>query len=646
MFDLFRSRDKAVRILLGGLLLIVAISMLSYLIPNYDTGAAGTEGVIAEVNGEPVTTLEVRKAIDNQTRGKQLPPGLIPNFVPQIVDQIVTERALAYQAQKLGFQVTNAQLADAIRDYIPQLFPDGKFVGRDMYAGFLQQQGMTIPEFEDAMRRQLLITRLRNIALEGSIVTPAEIEAEYRKRNEKVKLQYVKLTSDKYKGEIQPSQEDMQTYYKVNASMFTRPERRNLTVLVMDQEKLEKGLTPSDADLQRVYAQNQGQYHIAETVKVRHILLMTQGKPASEDAAIKAKADDLLKQVRNGGNFAELAKKYSEDPGSAASGGEYDVQRNGQMVPEFENAAFTLKPGQSDIVKTKYGYHVFQVVKHDQARLKPFEEVKGDLAAQWKKQRASDLMQQASERAPAELQKDPAHPEKVAAQFNMELKTFNGVEANKAIVDLGSNVDFDQAVAQLKKGEVSQPLALAATAPNNRMAIALCTDVMPPHIAPFDEVKDKVRDDIVKNRATVAVQKHAQELLDKARSMGGDLAAAAKSLGLEVKSADDVSRTGNIEGLGPANYLSDAFAKPDGSLIGPVPTPDSTIVAKLVGRSAPDLSKLAEQRVSIRDDLKRQKAQERNSLFDAGLRDALVKSGKIKYHKQALDNLLSSYRAG
>ena len=640
MFDLFRSRDKAVRILLGGLLLIVAVSMLTYLIPNYDTRGAGDESIIAEVAGEPLTTLEVRKVIDTQMRGKQLPPGLIPQFAPQIVDQMVTERALAYQAQKLGYQVTDAQLADAIRDYIPQLFPDGKFVGREMYAGFLQQQGMTIQEFEDTMRRQLLITRLRNIALEGAIVTPAEIEAEYRKKNEKIKVQYVKITADMYKSESQPSAEDMQTYYRINSAKFTTPERRSLAVLLLDGDKLEKNLTPTDADLQQPYRQNEAKYHVPEIVKVRHILLMTQGKPASEDAQIKAKAEDILKQVRNGANFADLAKKYSEDPGSAAKGGEYDVQRNGQMVAEFENAAFTMKPGQSDIVKTKYGYHVFQVMKHDPARLKSFDEVKGELAEQWKKQRATDMMQQASDRVQSELQKDPTHPEKVAAQFNMELKNVNNVEANKPIVDIGSNVDFDQAVTGLKKGEISQPVTLLP----NRLAIALCTDVIPPHTAPFDEVKDKVKDEIVKNRSTVAVQKHAQELLDKAKSMGGDLEKAAKSTGLDVKTSAEIDRNGTIEGVGSAAYFQDAFSKPDGSVVGPISTTDATVVARVISHVAPDMSKLPEQRVAIRDDLKRQKAQQRNALFDAGLRDALIKQGKIKYHKQAFDSLMQSYR--
>jgi hypothetical protein len=170
--------------------------------------------------------------------------------------------------------------------------------------------------------------------------------------------------------------------------------------------------------------------------------------------------------------------------------------------------------------------------------------------------------------------------------------------------------------------------------------------VIAPHTAPFDEVKDKVKDEIVQKRGVVAVQKHAQELLDKAKSMGNDLEKAAQSMGLEVKTSAEVGRQGNIEGVGPASYVSEAFTQPDGSIIGPVSTADATVLAKLVAHVPPDMSKLAEQRVAIRDDLKRQKAQERNALFDAGLRDTLVKQGKIKYHKQALDSLLASYRAG
>ena len=122
-----------------------------------------------------------------------------------MVDQLVTERALAYEAARLGFQVTDADLADTIRQTAPGLFQDGKFVGKDAYASMLAQQNITIAEFESDLRRQILITRLREVAIEGTIVTPLEIEQAYRKKNEKIKIEYVKIPNDKYRAEAQPT---------------------------------------------------------------------------------------------------------------------------------------------------------------------------------------------------------------------------------------------------------------------------------------------------------------------------------------------------------------------------------------------------------------------------------------------------------
>ena len=135
MFDLFRSRDKAVRILLGGILVVVSLSMLTYLIPNYNTGSNPSDVVVAEVGGEEITLPEVQRLIQNNMRGRQLPPEILPNFIPQMIDNMVTDRAMAFEAGRLGFQVTDAQLADAIRQNVPTLFPEGKFVGTDMYRG-------------------------------------------------------------------------------------------------------------------------------------------------------------------------------------------------------------------------------------------------------------------------------------------------------------------------------------------------------------------------------------------------------------------------------------------------------------------------------------------------------------------------------
>src|SRR3954447_16430453 len=462
MFDLFRSRDKAVRILLGALLVVVGFSMLTYLVPSYNSGASANDVVVAEVGPESITLPEIQRLIQNTMRGRQLPPEILPTYVPQMVDNMINERALAYEAERLGFEVTDAQIAEAIRTYVPNLFQDGKFLGKDAYASLLSQQNLTIPEFENDMRRQMLVARLRAVALEGTVVTPQEIEQEYRKRNEKIKVEYVKLMADKYKNESQPTTEELQRYFEANKASYTTPERRTLAVLIADQNKIEQTVNVSDADLQRAYSQNQSQFRIGESVKVRHILLKTQGKPPADEAKIKAQAEDILKQVKAGANFGELVKKYSEDPGSVSTGGEYTVQKNGQMVPEFESAAFSLKPGESGIVKTTYGYHIMQVMQHDPARLKPFEEVKPALATEYKKQRVNDIMQQISDKAQAMLQKDPMHPEKVASDLNMQRVRVDGYENGKPIPEIGVSQEFDQSIAGLKKGEVSQPVALAA----------------------------------------------------------------------------------------------------------------------------------------------------------------------------------------
>jgi peptidyl-prolyl cis-trans isomerase D len=640
MFDLFRSRDKAVRILLGALLVVVGLSMLTYLIPSYGSGGSANDVVIAEIGAEKITLPEVQRLIQNTMRGRQMPPEILPAYVPQMIDGLIGERALAFEAERLGFEVTDDQISDAIRQYVPNLFQDGKFVGKDMYAAFLAQQNMTIPEFESDMRRQMLITRLRSVALEGTIVTPQEIEQEYKKKNERVKFEYVKLTADQFKKESQPTEADMQQYYDVNKANFMTPERRSLAVLIADQTKIEQTVNPTDADLQRAYAQNQSQYRIPETVKVRHILLKTQGKPPADEPKIKAQADDLLKQVQGGANFAELVKKHSEDPGSVSTGGEYDVQKNGQMVPEFENAAFTLKPGESQVIKTSYGYHVIQVVKHDQPRLKPFDEVKAQIATDWKKQRVSDIMQQISDRAQAMLQKDPNNPEKVAAELNMQVIRVPSFEPGQPVAELGVSADFDQSVSGLKKGEVSQPVALGG----NKLVLAVVQDVQAPRQSTFAEVQGSIRDSMASKRAAALVQQRAQELLDKAKAAGGDLAKAAKSLGYEAKTSDDVTRGGAIEGLGSASYLQEGFKAPAGTLFGPVGTPDSTVVAKVVSRSPADMAKFAEERNRIREDLKNQKNRDRAMLFEAGLKDALIKQGKIKVHQEVINRLISQYR--
>jgi hypothetical protein len=249
------------------------------------------------------------------------------------------------------------------------------------------------------------------------------------------------------------------------------------------------------------------------------------------------------------------------------------------------------------------------------------------------------MMQQASDRVQAALQKDPQHPEKVAAEFGMQVTKVPGFVAGGNIGDMPASTEFDQSVATLKKGEVSQPVTV-----NNKLVVAVVDDVIPGHPSSFEEVQSQVRDAMVASRSAAAVQKHAQELLDKAKSMGNDLEKAAKSMGLEVKTSGDVDRNSNIEGLGIASYISEGFTKPDGTIYGPVGLGDGSVVMKVVSHTAPDMSLLPAQRGAIRDEIKSQRARDRNILFESGVKDMLIKQGKIKIHQDVINRLIANYR--
>lgn len=642
MFNLFRSRDKTVRFLLGALLILVSLSMLTYLIPSYGSAGGESDTVVAEIGKEKVTLMEVQRAVQQAVRNKQVPAEFMPHFVPQVIDQLVTEQALAYQAHRLGYQVSDTDLANAIRVILPNLFQDGKFVGKDAYAMVLSQQNLTIPEFEQSLSRQLLISKLRDVVVEGTVVTPREIEQEFRKNKEKAKIEYVKISEEKLRSEIKPTAEELRAYYEGNRKVFQVPQKQSLAVVVLDQAKLEQTINPTDADLQRLYTQNKDRFRTAERVKVRHILLKTTGKSPAEEAQIKTKAEDLLKKAKAGANFSELAKANSEDTGSAANGGELpDWVVRGQTVPEFEKVAFTLKPGEiSDLVKTQYGYHIIQGIAKEQAHLQTFEEVKNQLATEFRKQRVTDMMQSLSDKVQTALTKDPLHPEKVAAELHVDVNKYDNLTQGSPVPGIGINKDFDESIASLKKGEVSQPVLL----PGDKLVMAVVTDVVPPHPATFEEAQGDVRTQLVKERVAKLVDARAAELADKTKSAGGDLAKVAKSMGLEVKTSSDFDRAGAVEGLGSGMIVQDAFTKPAGTVVGPLPLSDGKFVYKVISHTEANLADLAAQRDSLREDLKSRKARDRSTVFEEGLRQTLSKEGKIKIHQDVVNRLIANYR--
>lgn len=643
MFDFFRSQQRSSRIMLTVIILFLSIGMLAYLGNAFVGSRSSGDDIVAEVGNEAITVPEVQKVLQLNMRSGRMPPEMMAFQAPRIIDSMITEHALAYEAKRLGFKVSADELRAGIQQTIPQLFPDGKFAGTDAYERMLAQQNMTIEQFEADLSLQLLITRMRDVALEGTVVTPQEIALEYKRRNDKVKIEYVRIAGDKLRGEVQVTPEEVRKSYEANKPLYTVPEKRSLGILIVDQADVEQSIQPTDADLLRYYNEHKEEYRLPERVDVRHILLKTNASDPKQEAAIKAKAEDLVKQLRKGANFTEMVKKYSEDPGAKDKGGEYDGVVKGQMVPEFEKAAFSLKVNEiSDPVKTTYGYHILQVLKHEQPTLKPFNDVKPQMVAELKKEQLAEKNQQIAEKAQNALTKDPAHPADVAKSLGVKYVTADNLGANDPLPEIGVNKDVQESLASLKKGEVSQPVPFAD---NKKIAMAVCTADTPAHPAAFEEVESKAREAAMKDKVNKLVDEKANQLMEKARANGGDLAAAAKSMGLELKTPDPVDRAGSIEGLGSAASVPDAFNKPAGSLFGPTPVPDGKIVAKVLEKIPADPAGLEAQRTALRDQIKSQKGQTRNLLFEQGVREALTREGKVKVHQDVVNRLIAGYHS-
>jgi peptidyl-prolyl cis-trans isomerase D len=639
MFDLFRSRQKAVRILLGVLLGMVALSMLVYLIPGAGSSPVGSKDdqVLAEIGKDVLTVRDVETQIQAQMKGRQFPPEMAQILIPQKIEEMTAERASAYEAQRLGFVVTDKDLADVIRSMgqVSQMSPQ-------QYRDFVEQQtGQSVTEFESNVRFGLYGSALESIAIQGVLATPAEVEAEYRKRNDKIKVEYIAFDPSKIAAGLKPTAADLHQFYEQKKGFFNVPASRAVQLIVADQASLVQSIQIPDSQVQAFYNAHKDQYRTPERVKARHILVMTQDKPAAEIAKLRAKADDLLKQVRAGGDFAKLAEKNSDDTNNAKNGGDLGWIVRGQMVPEFEKATFALQPKEiSGIVTTNYGFHIVQVLEKEPARLQTLDEVRAPLVSGLKNQGVSERMQSLIDQARAELIKSPQSAAQIAKKLDLLYVDIPKLTQGAQIPQLGPDQQVGAAIFSLQRGQVSDVLQAG-----NKLAIAIVTGIQPPHPGTFDEVEAQVRSMYPDQLAAQMAADKARKAAELIKANGGDLQAAAKSVGFEVKTSDLFSRNGAVEGLGVATAFAHDFDKPVGTIMGPLGAGQDTVIAKIIDKVPADMSKLAAERDTLVNGLKSKKARERQALLRDSILTGLIQQGKVKIHKAVVDRFVARYRS-
>jgi len=640
MFDLFRSRAKAVRCLLGALLVLVALSMVVTLIPGFVGSGYAPDNVIAEIGDEVISTRDVQLSIQQQLRNNAFPREMTGTYVPVIVNRMISDRAVAFAAEQIGFEVTDEDVARSVQSMLPQLFQNGQFVGEQAYAQYLSQMNLTIPEFESNVRKQMLLLRLTNLVLEGEVVTDQEIEEEFRKTNEKIQVDYISIGAPDFSDQVKVTGAEMQEYFDANKTTFQIGEKRDASILVVDEDEISAGIQIADDELKKIYQSSQDQFRTPERVKVRHILLKTTDKTPEEVEQIKAKTEDLLKQIKGGADFAEIARASSEDTGTAVNGGDLDWIGRGQTVSNFENTAFSLKPGEiSEVISTEYGFHIIQLQEKEQARLQPFEEVKDQIASANSKQAVYEKMQQLADSAHEQLIANPSNGEQIAQSLGISIYKVEKVAATDPIPEVGSSADMQDSIRSLAENGVSPVYELGT----GRLGVAVLTKIHPARPAEFDEVSDTIRDRLSAQKTQEMAEVQKKKLEELAATPDTDLTKIARALGMKVTSSPEFTRVGSVDGIGAAAYMLPAFDKEEGELVGPINAMGRTVICKVVKKVPADLTKLAAERESLFKDLKRKKAAARRELFEDGILTELIESGKVKIFEKNIQRLISVY---
>jgi len=643
MFLFFRKNKEAVKkYLLIFFLGIVSLSMVVVMAPLPSGDTSRPEGnALASIGGNTITSADLDQMIRDQSRN--FPTGfdrrMVPIIAPSVLDRMVTDQILLQQARKMGVEVSDQELLKAFQNDMPSLFPDGNFVGADRAADLVAQNtGKTLAQFEGMMRDSLLEEKVRYIVTDGVQVTPAEVLAQFRHRNTKTKIDYVLFDPSQFIKDVKVTPEALEAFFKKDPAHYKLPEQRQVRYVLIDPDEVRAQVKVDEAELREYYAQHLSDYRVPDRVKVAHILFKTTGKTPAEVATIEKTAADVLNQVRAGGDFGDLAKKYSEDS-TAQAGGELGWLVHGQTVPEFDAMAFSLKPGDvSSLVKTEYGIHILKVEDKQIAHLQSFDEVKNSIRVDIEKQRVADAQEKLAGKLGSQLKANPQQFEDIVRAAGLVPRQTPLFKYNQPVPDLGKSDGLENLTFQLRLNEVGTPVSV----PRGEAIIQL-VQIAPEHVPALDEVRAQVEEDYRHEQSIALAQDKAKKLAELAKTQ--DFDKAAKSLGLTAKENNDFSENEDVEGVGSGSQLSEAFTLDPGQVSGVTSVGANQVLFKVVSHTPANEADFDAQRDQIREELLSQKRDLQFEIYRQNLKDQYIRSGQLKINDAVMKQFLASYQA-
>jgi peptidyl-prolyl cis-trans isomerase D len=570
-------------------LALVVLTFMLFFIPEdllqrQTTVGASPREVIAEVGGRELTAGEFQQRYLTQVQQyRQQFGGTINDQLlrqlgveQQVLSQMIDEQVALIEAERNGIRVSDEELAQQIFS-IPALQENGVFIGEERYTQLLQSQlpPLTKSQFEQSMRRGMIIEKLRGAVTDWMAVSDAELEREFRRRNEKVKLQVVALTADAFRDKVMVTDADVASYFESHKAEYRVGEQRTIKYLLLDRERQRQKVSVPPTDIQRYYNDNIQQYQTPEQIRASHILLNTAGK---DEAAVRKQAEDILAKVKAGGDFAALAKQYSEDTGSKVNGGDLDYFSRGRMVPEFEEAAWALQPGQvSDLVKSQFGFHIIKLVDKRAGVTRTLDEVRPQiqeqLALQTSDQQIIDQAAKLEDRI-----RDEGDLNEAAAELGLMVQESGSFQREDPVPGLGAAPQVAAAAFQLKDKETSGPIS----SPRGPVFIVLSgkTD---PYVPKLEEVTDRVRTNLIRSRAADLSRERAAGVAASLKgASAADFSARAKKMGFEAKSTELVARESALPDIGISPEVDKVvFGMTAGEVSDPIATGDGTVIVRV-----------------------------------------------------------------
>ncbi len=588
-------------------LALVVLTFVVFYIPDFlttTTGASPNE-TIADVEGEAITVGSFTRRYNAQVQayrnayGGQMNDQLLKQLGidRQILQQLIDEEAMVAESRKQGITVSDVEIRERILA-LPGFQESGKFVGEQRYRQILQIQNppLTTTEFENSLRRALMIEKLRTALTGWMSVNDTDVVAEFRKRNEKVKLDVVPVTAEAFKSQVTVTDAELVPFFEKAKDKYRIGEKRKIKYAQVNVEQVRGTITVPEAEIAAFYQQNLSQYQTPAQVRASHILFKLEGK---DEKGVQALAADVLKKATApGADFAALAKQYSEDDSNNQNGGDLDYFGRGRMVAEFEQAAFGMKAGEiSNLVKTAFGFHIIKVVDNKSDQTRPLTEVRTELEDQLKWQKA----QAEAERLAKSLEattKTPADLDKVAKERNLAVVETGLVASDEPIQGVGAQPEISGRVFGMKEGEVTPAMRVATG-----WVFATVTGRQDSYLPQLAEVKAKVADDVRQEKAAEMAKQRATAIATELKN-AKDFAAAAKRAGLEVKTTELVARGTAIPDLGISEAVDvAAFALPPGGVSDAISTATGTAVIRVVEKVGVTDTEVESGKDVLRDEL-------------------------------------------